>query len=181
MHPRVSCLLLGLAACAPTASVPTIVEPTAVMICPEGKTSGPGNSCVDAPPPAHTANATSGSAEPLFRRAPTQESNKMAAFVGSWVGEDSDGSASYELNIAPDAQFTQTITTLNTASGRSPGSCFQRGNTRSEENQIIWIYEENTCNTDYEGREDPNEILEQSHRHFIISMNSYQIHYTRRH
>ena len=103
----------------------------------------------------------------------------MGTLVGFWMGEDSDGSAAYQLHVTPDGRYTQVIETLNGSSGRAPGSCQQEGTLRVEGQQLVWFYEKNSCNTDYEGREDPDEILEQSANHFVLSMSSYQIHYTR--
>jgi hypothetical protein len=173
-------LWLGLGACASKAPPPTTATPSPVEICPEGKTPGPGGGCRDkAPAPAASA-ATSAAPERKFTvfERPAQGGD-LGSLVGSWIGEDSDGSASYELQISGDGRYTQTITTLNPASGRAPGSCYQSGTVRLEGSRVVWFYEQNSCNTDYEGREDPDELLEQSRRHFVISMSSYQIHYSR--
>lgn len=173
-------LWLGLFACS-GGSKPPVVAATAVEICPEGKVAGPGGACGEAPAsPSASATASAGGPKKftVFER-PSARGGDMGGLVGGWFGEDSDGSASYELRISQDGRYTQTITTLNNASGRSPGSCYQEGTVRLEGNQIVWSYEQNSCNTDYEGREDPDELIEQSRRHFVISMGTYQIHYNR--
>jgi hypothetical protein len=172
-------LWLGLVACTPKAP-PTTATNAPVEICPEGKTPGPGGTCNDkAPAPAASAvpSAASERKFTVFERTP--KGGDLGDLVGSWFGEDSDGSASYDLQIAADGRYTQTITTLNPASGRAPGSCHQSGTVRLEGSRVVWFYELNSCNTDYEGREDPDELIEQSRRHFVLSMSSYQIHYNR--
>lgn len=173
--------LLGLVTCSSTTGTSNAPPTTAVVVCPEGKAPGPGGTCAEAAPATSVAssNVAPSHSAPLFRPLPTPETGDLSLFVGVWSGEDSDSSARYDLQITSDGRYTQTITTLNSASGRSPGSCFQQGTVRFEENRLVWFYEQNSCNTDYEGREDPDEVTEQGRRHFVLSMSSYQIHYNR--
>jgi hypothetical protein len=173
-------LWLGLGACASKAPPPTTATPSPVEICSEGKTPGPGGTCKNKVSASATPVTNSTAPErkfTVFER--PAKGGELGDLVGSWIGEDSDGSASYELQIFGDGRYTQTITTLNPTSGRAPGSCHQSGTVRLEGSQLVWFYELNSCNTDYEGREDPDELIEQSRRHFVISMSSYQIHYNR--
>ncbi|MCS6899073.1 MAG: hypothetical protein RMJ98_05240 [Myxococcales bacterium] len=172
-------LWVGSVACASNAPPPTTMGAT-VQICPEGKVPGSGGTCDDKAPKPTTSSPSAAMTRKFTGFEPPPKSDHLGDLVGHWFGEDSDGSASYELQITPDGRYTQTITTLNPTSGRSSGSCFQEGTVRRAGSQVVWFYATNTCNTDYQGREDPDELLEQSRRHFVLSVHScYEIHYSR--
>lgn len=175
-------LVSGLLACSTVPGASRGASQATVEVCPEGQASTPSGGCQAAAAPAPSqAPAALASAPrpsmPVFRPMP---GGNVGSLQGSWLGEDSDGSASYDLQVTANGHFLQIITTLNGSSGRPPGSCEQEGHLRVEAEQVVWFYERNSCNTDYENREDPDNLVESSPRHFVIQMSSYQIHYNRR-
>lgn len=144
---------------------------------------GRNNTCEAAaplPPPSSSVAAAPLPSGAVFQPMPRPSGGDPVALRGHWFGEDSDGSAAYDLVVSADGNFSQTITTLHTNSGRSAGSCLQQGLLRIEGEEVIWSYERNTCNTDYEGKEDPDGLVEQDARHFVLQMEGYQVHYSRR-
>jgi hypothetical protein len=50
--------------------------------------------------------------------------------------------------------------------------------TRTEE-AIVWNFQINTCNSSFEGGEATDALVEVSPRHFVLSTESYRVHYTR--
>ncbi|MCU0657969.1 MAG: hypothetical protein MUF64_22715 [Polyangiaceae bacterium] len=171
----VAALALGLGAlgCSsrPASRAP---DPSAVLICPEGKNPG-GLGCSSAP----VASASSSPPRRATPAPPARPTEGLDALVGSWFGEDSDATASYELSISPEGAFTQFINTLDPSSGRPPGRCHQDGIVTRAEGAIVWNFQINTCNSSYEGGEESDQLVEVGPRHFVISTESYQVHYSR--
>jgi hypothetical protein len=93
-------------------------------------------------------------------------------FIGDWKAVDDDKWI-YELEVFHDMRFTERIDQTQDA------TCVQHGRIWLEGDQLYWYYDVNTCNTQYEGKSDPDRLLSVEHDSFTIDLDSYELTYQR--